>query len=61
MTVAPLIVSSVYPDCDGNPMSDNTVQFRWIVLLKENMAREAIARGDKLAAQLRALGIDPED
>lgn len=27
----------VYPDQDGQPMSDNTKQFRWIVLLKENL------------------------
>jgi Uma2 family endonuclease len=27
----------LYPDCDGNPMSDNTEQFRWIVILKENL------------------------
>jgi Uma2 family endonuclease len=27
----------VYPDCDGNPMSDNTKQFRWIVTIKENL------------------------
>jgi Uma2 family endonuclease len=26
-----------YPDCDGNPMSDNTEQFRWIVMIKENL------------------------
>ncbi len=26
-----------YPDCDGNPMSDNTLQFFWIVLIKENL------------------------
>ncbi len=26
-----------YPDCDGNPMSDNTLQFHWIVLIKENL------------------------
>ncbi len=26
-----------YPDCDGNPMSDNTEQFRWIVIFKENL------------------------
>jgi Uma2 family endonuclease len=37
MTVAPLVVKTVYPDSDGNPMSDNTVQFGWIVLLKENL------------------------
>ena len=27
----------VYPDSDGQPMADNTKQFRWIVLLKENL------------------------
>ena len=26
-----------YPDCDGNPLSDNTEQFRWIVIFKENL------------------------
>jgi Uma2 family endonuclease len=27
----------LYPDSDGQPMSDNTKQFRWIVLIKENL------------------------
>ena len=27
----------IYPDSDGQPMSDNTEQFQWIVLLKENL------------------------
>jgi len=27
----------IYPDSDGQPMADNTTQFRWIVLLKENL------------------------
>ena len=26
-----------YPDSDGEPMSDNTLQFSWIMLLKENL------------------------
>ena len=26
----------IYPDSDGQPMADNTKQFRWIVLIKEN-------------------------
>jgi Uma2 family endonuclease len=26
-----------YPDRDGQPMSDNTKQFRWIVTIKENL------------------------
>ena len=39
--VAPILTSTtaeiIYPDCDGNPMSDNTKQFRWIVAIKENL------------------------
>ncbi len=27
----------IYPDSDGQPMSDNTEQFRWIVVIKENL------------------------
>ncbi|MEG3438643.1 Uma2 family endonuclease [Pannus brasiliensis CCIBt3594] len=27
----------IYPDSDGQPMADNTEQFRWIVLFKENL------------------------
>ncbi|MEE3718101.1 Uma2 family endonuclease [Tumidithrix elongata RA019] len=27
----------IYPDSDGNPMSDNTEQYRWIVIVKENL------------------------
>ncbi|MGL4881405.1 MAG: Uma2 family endonuclease [Waterburya sp.] len=27
----------IYPDRDGQPMSDNTKQFRWIVTIKENI------------------------
>jgi Uma2 family endonuclease len=27
----------IYADSDGQPMADNTKQFRWIVLLKENL------------------------
>ncbi|USR91569.1 Uma2 family endonuclease [Phormidium yuhuli AB48] len=26
-----------YPDSDGQPMADNTLQFRWIVIIKENL------------------------
>src|SRR5580704_8781723 len=33
-----------YPDCDGEPMSDNTLQFKWIVVIKENL--EAVFRDD---------------
>lgn len=27
----------IYPESDGNPMADNTKQFRWIVTIKENL------------------------
>ncbi|MGB3293172.1 MAG: Uma2 family endonuclease [Phormidesmis sp.] len=27
----------IYPDSDGQPMSDNTLQFQWIVTIKENL------------------------
>jgi Uma2 family endonuclease len=27
----------IYPDSDGQPMADNTEQFQWIVLFKENL------------------------
>ena len=29
----------VYPDSDGKPMADNTLQFRWIVTIKEGLDR----------------------
>ncbi|WP_310488578.1 Uma2 family endonuclease [Chamaesiphon sp. VAR_69_metabat_338] len=39
--VAPIINSTtteiIYPESDGNPMADNTKQFRWIVTIKENL------------------------
>ncbi len=28
-----------YPDCDGQPMANNTTQFRWIVAIKQNLER----------------------
>ncbi|MEB3163780.1 MAG: Uma2 family endonuclease [Prochlorothrix sp.] len=27
----------IYPDSDGKPMAENTLQYEWIVLLKENL------------------------
>ncbi|MEC4984051.1 MAG: Uma2 family endonuclease [Oscillatoria sp. PMC 1068.18] len=27
----------IYPDSDGQPMADNTKQFRWIAVIKENL------------------------
>jgi len=33
-----------YPDCDGRPMAENTLQFKWIVTIKEGL--EALFRHD---------------
>lgn len=44
----------IYPDSDGEPIADNTKQFRWIVLLKENLEclfaqnQEVFVAGDLL-------------
>ena len=27
----------IYPESDGQPMADNTEQFQWIVVIKENL------------------------
>lgn len=35
--MAQLLTPIIYPDSDGQPMSDNTKQFRWIVTIKENL------------------------
>lgn len=29
----------IYPDSDGEPMAENTLQFQWIVTIKENLER----------------------
>lgn len=34
----------IYPESDGQPMAENTKQFRWIVLIKENL--ETLFRDD---------------
>jgi Uma2 family endonuclease len=40
----------VYPDSDGKPMADNTLQFRWIVTIKEGLERVYHARPDVFVA-----------
>ena len=50
MTLQPLTYEAIapeidYPDSDGNPMADNTEQYRWIVIIKENLDKiEAIIK-----------------
>jgi Uma2 family endonuclease len=33
----PEIEAVIYPDSDGKPIADNTLQFQWIVTIKENL------------------------
>ncbi|MDX2231963.1 MAG: Uma2 family endonuclease [Leptolyngbyaceae cyanobacterium bins.349] len=40
----------IYPDSDGQPMADNTKQFRWIVTVKENLERLFRDRADVFVA-----------
>ena len=40
----------VYLDSDGQPMSDNTLQFRWIVTIKENLELMFADRPDVFVA-----------
>ncbi|MGK7896624.1 MAG: Uma2 family endonuclease [Xenococcus sp. (in: cyanobacteria)] len=46
--------SIIYPDSDGQPMADNTLQFSWIVVIKENLelqfaeAEDVFIAGDLL-------------
>ena len=37
MVQTPISPQSLYPDSDGKPMSDNTMQYRWIVRLVTNL------------------------
>lgn len=39
-----------YPDSDGNPMADNTDQYRWIVIIKENLEIWFAAMNDVFVA-----------
>ncbi|MCS6782325.1 MAG: Uma2 family endonuclease [Gloeomargarita sp. SKYBB_i_bin120] len=40
----------IYPERDGRPMADNTLQFRWIVLIKENLEWLFAERSDVFVA-----------
>ncbi|MDB9497015.1 Uma2 family endonuclease [Spirulina major CS-329] len=35
--ISPPILSTQYPDSDGKPMAENTLQYQWIVYLVENL------------------------
>ncbi len=40
----------IYPDSDGQPMAENTLQFRWIVTIKEGLERVYRHRPDVFVA-----------
>jgi Uma2 family endonuclease len=40
----------LFPDSDGKPMADNTEQFRWIVMIKENLEILFAAEADVFIA-----------
>lgn len=51
--IQPLVTdtsSVLYPDSDGQPMADNTKQFRWIVVIKENLELLFAERSDVFVA-----------
>lgn len=39
-----------HPDSDGQPMADNRIQFRWIVVIKENLELLFSDRADVFVA-----------
>lgn len=44
------VVDPLYPDDDGLPRSDNTLQFQWIVLIKDNLEALFKVRPDVFVA-----------
>ncbi|MET0099833.1 MAG: Uma2 family endonuclease, partial [Arthrospira platensis] len=37
MVQTPIPADILYPDSDGKPMAENTLQYRWIVRLVSNL------------------------
>jgi len=52
MVKSPSIKTSsiTYPDSDGKPMADNTLQFSWIVVIKENLELQFADKEDVFIA-----------
>ncbi|NJK60130.1 MAG: Uma2 family endonuclease [Oscillatoriales cyanobacterium SM2_1_8] len=50
MAVSAFTDTELYPSSDGQPMAENTVQYRWIVLIKENLERWFADRPDVFIA-----------
>jgi Uma2 family endonuclease len=47
---SPPRIGVIYPDSDGQPMADNTLQFRWIVTIKEGLETLFMDRPDVFVA-----------
>jgi Uma2 family endonuclease len=47
---SPPRIGVIYPDSDGQPMADNTLQFRWIVTIKEGLDTLFMDRPDVFVA-----------
>ena len=61
MVIAPNTAAEViYSESDGQPMAENTKQFRWIVTIKENLEILFANQLDVFIAQLQERGINPE-
>jgi Uma2 family endonuclease len=49
-SLIPTPESVIYPECDGEPMADDTEQYRYIVLIKENLEELFLDRPDVFVA-----------
>jgi Uma2 family endonuclease len=49
-TFSEISLDEMFPDSDGKPMADNTEQFSWIVLIKENLEILFADRADVFVA-----------
>ncbi|MGB3310579.1 MAG: Uma2 family endonuclease [Nodosilinea sp.] len=52
MVQSPSVPQVLYPDSDGQPMADNTIQYRWIVCLVSNLKRLLKDQGVFVAGDL---------
>ena len=50
VSIPPRRTGVIYPDSDGRPMADNTLQFRWIVTIKEGLDTLFMDRPDVFVA-----------
>ena len=65
-TFSELSIEELFPESDGRPMADNTEQFRWIVLIKENLEilfadrPDVFVAGDLLWYPVQSMSISPK-